>query len=437
VDGRTSSRWRRLVAAAGVGVVLTSSLAACGDGSAATGTPTLNWYVNPDNGGQQKIAEDCSAASGGKYAIDVSILPSDAAQQREQLMRRLAGGDTSIDLMSLDPVFVPETSEAGFLAPVPEELRATFTDGVVDGAVQGATWKDELVAAPFWANTQLLWYRKSVAEAAGLDMTKPVTWQQLIEAAKAQGTAIGVQGQRAESMTVWVNAMIASAGGEVIQNPDAKGPDIRLGVDSDAGKAAAAVMQQIADAGVGGPGIDNRDEAATANLFQQEGAAFMVNWPFVYAQGKAAAEGGTMDQAVFDDYGWTTYPAMDEGTPAKPPLGGIDIAVSAFSEHTDVAYEALQCIVSEENQAAYMVSDGNPAALESVYDDPEVQEAYPMYDTIRTSLQAAAPRPQTAYYNEVSQGIADQWQPVASVSDRTPTASQEYIGEVLKGEKLL
>jgi multiple sugar transport system substrate-binding protein len=318
VDGRTSSRWRRLVAAAGVGVVLTSSLAACGDGSTATGTPTLNWYVNPDNGGQQKIAEDCSAASGGKYAIDVSILPSDAALLREQLMRRLAGGDTSIDLMSLDPVFVPETSEAGFLAPVPEELRATFTDGVVDGAVQGATWKDELVAAPFWANTQLLWYRKSVAEAAGLDMTKPVTWQQLIEAAKAQGTAIGVQGQRAESMTVWVNAMIASAGGEVIQNPDAKGPDIRLGVDSDAGKAAAAVMQQIADAGVGGPGIDNRDEAATANLFQQEGAAFMVNWPFVYAQGKAAAEGGTMDQAVFDDYGWTTYPAMDEGTPAKP-----------------------------------------------------------------------------------------------------------------------
>jgi multiple sugar transport system substrate-binding protein len=60
-----------------------------------------------------------------------------------------------------------------------------------------------------------------------------------------------------------------------------------------------------------------------------------------------------------------------------------------------------------------------------------------MYDTIRTSLQAAQPRPQTAYYNEVSQGIADQWQPVSGVSDSTPTSSQEYIGEVLKGEKLL
>jgi multiple sugar transport system substrate-binding protein len=196
-------------------------------------------------------------------------------------------------------------------------------------------------------------------------------------------------------------------------------------------------MEDITAAGVGGAGIDNRDEAATANMFQQGDAGFMVNWPFVYAQGKSAAEEGTMDQAVFDDYGWTTYPAMSEGEEAAPPLGGIDIGVSAFSEHTDAAFEAVSCIVSAQNQAAYMISDGNPAANEEVYDDPEVQEAYPMYDTIRASLQAAAPRPQTAYYNEVSQGIADRWQPVSSVSDDTPTQSQEYIGEVLRGEKLL
>ncbi|GAA0294495.1 extracellular solute-binding protein [Kineococcus aurantiacus] len=432
-----AGRWRTRLGILSAATVLAGGLTACGGSSTASGTPTLNWYVNPDNGGQQEIAEKCSAASGGAYAIDVSILPSDAAAQREQLMRRLAGNDTSIDLMSLDPVFVPETSEAGFLAPVPADLQQQWSEGVVDGAVQGATWKDELVAAPFWANTQLLWYRKSVAEAAGLDVTKPVTWEQLVEAAKSQGTAIGVQGQRAESMTVWVNAMIASAGGEVIENPDAKGPDIRLGLDSDAGRAAAQVMRDITAAGVGGPGIDNRDEAATANLFQQGGAAFMVNWPFVYAQGKSAAEEGTMDRAVFDDYGWSTYPAMSEGQEAKPPLGGIDIGVSAFSEHRDLAFQAVSCIVSAENQAAYMISDGNPAAAEAVYDDPQVQEAYPMYDTIRASLQAASPRPQTAYYNEVSQGIADQWQPVSSVGEQTPATSQEYIGDVLRGEKLL
>lgn len=51
------------------------------------------------------------------------------------------------------------------------------------------------MTVPFWANTQILWYRKSVAEAAGLDMTQPVTWDQLIEAARSQDKYLGVQGR--------------------------------------------------------------------------------------------------------------------------------------------------------------------------------------------------------------------------------------------------
>ena len=42
-------------------------------------------------------------------------LPNDASQQREQLVRRLAAQDSSIDLMSLDPPFVAEFANAGFL----------------------------------------------------------------------------------------------------------------------------------------------------------------------------------------------------------------------------------------------------------------------------------------------------------------------------------
>ena len=137
------------------------------------------------------------------------MLPTDAASQREQLTRRLAAGDTSMDIMSLDPPFVPELAEPGFLAPVPEEMQAYAKDNALEGALAAASWKDELVTVPFWANTQLLWYRKSVAEAAGLDMSQPVTWDQLIEAARSQDKDLAVQGARAESMTVWLNALIA------------------------------------------------------------------------------------------------------------------------------------------------------------------------------------------------------------------------------------
>src|SRR3712207_6666863 len=160
-------RPRRLAGAAAA-VVLSSGLAACGGGDGG-GTPTLTWYINPDTGGQAEIASRCSEASEGRYEIEVAQLPRTSEGQREQLVRRLAAGDTSIDIMSLDVVFAPELAQAGFLAPMPPDLAERVSEGTFPGSVETATWDDELVVIPFWANTQLLWYRKSVVEAAGLD----------------------------------------------------------------------------------------------------------------------------------------------------------------------------------------------------------------------------------------------------------------------------
>ena len=129
------------------------------------------------------------------------MLPRESSEQREQLVRRLAAKDSSIDLMSLDPPYIPEFAEAGFLAPVPEDVAERVTEDVVQSAIDGATWNDELVAVPFWANTQLLWYKKSVAEAAGLDMsTSRSPGSSWSRPRKDQDTTIAAQGIRAEAL---------------------------------------------------------------------------------------------------------------------------------------------------------------------------------------------------------------------------------------------
>ncbi|WP_432546795.1 extracellular solute-binding protein [Kineococcus sp. SYSU DK004] len=430
--------WRAALSGAGAAALAAGALTACGSSAGTEGTPILTWYINPDAGGQQLIAQQCSDASGGRYVIDTAILPTQAPAQREQLVRRLAANDSSIDLMSLDPVYVPEFANAGYLAPIPPEAQEQLTEGIVEGAVQSSTWEDELVAVPFWANTQLLWFKRSAAEAAGLDTEQPVTWQQLIDAAASQDTAIGVQGTRAESMTVWVNALVESAGGAVLEDPEAPADELEVTLDSEAGRAAAEVVQAMDEAGVLGPGIDNRDEAATADLFEQGRAAFMVNWPFVYARAQTAVEGGTLEQSVLDDYGWAQYPAVADGQGSAPPVGGISLGIGAFTEHPEEALEAATCIAEPEKQKQYMLSDGNPAAAQEVYDDPEVVEAFPMAGLIRDSLEAAAPRPKTPYYNEVSGGIQQTWQPASAVDPATtPEESAEFIQQVLRGERLL
>jgi multiple sugar transport system substrate-binding protein len=433
--GRRRPRRRGLAGAAAL-LVTAGTLAACGgDGG---GSSTLTWYINPDAGGQAEIAERCSAASGGRYTIETSILPRDASSQREQLIRRLAANDSSIDIMSLDPPFIPEFAEAGFLAPVPEDVAERVSEGVVQSAIDGSTWNDELVTVPFWANTQVLWYRKSVAEAAGLDMTQPVTWEQIVEAAESQGKLVGAQGGRAESLTVWFNALIESAGGSIIAENSTDPDQIQLGLTSDAGIRAAEVMRQVADSGVTGPAFSTANEDSNATQFEGPEAGFMVNWPFVWGRALAAVEAGTLEQSVPDDYGWTLYPRVDASEPSAPPYGGINIGVGAFSQHPDLAYEATECITSDENQAYYMVSNGNPAASLAVYEDPEVVETFPMAPVIAESLEAAAPRPQTPYYSEVSGGIQREYHPPASVDpETTPQQAEDLITAVLRGDQLL
>jgi len=430
-------RRTRTAAVAGMAAGALAALAACG-GDGEAGPPVLTWYINPDNGGQAELAQVCTDEAEGRYRIATALLPSDADAQREQLIRRLAAEDGSVALMSIDPIFVPEFAEAGFLAPVPDDLREEVTEGVVESAVQAATYQDEIVSVPFWANTQLLWYRQSVAEEAGVDLESAVTWEQVIEAAEQTDSTVAVQARRYEGYAVLIQALVAGAGGAVIENPDDEAENLEYGLDSDAGRAASEVIASLASSGVGGPALSSSDETAALSLFQGDRGGFMVNWPFVWRSSVDAVDAGSLDQAVVDDIGWAVYPATTDDAEPAPPFGGIQLGVGAFTPDADLAYEAAACLSRPENQRDYFLSSGNPAAAAEVYDDPEVQEQYPMAETIRDSLEQAVPRVQTPYYGDVSTALQRTFSPPEDVEPgSTPGRATDLIRDVLAGEALL
>ncbi|HEV2819902.1 MAG TPA: hypothetical protein VGW11_05290, partial [Solirubrobacteraceae bacterium] len=88
----------------------TAALVACGGNGGGQGGPvTLQWFIfNEPSGAPQKIAQRCSEQSDGAYTIAFDFLPSDADDQREQLVRRLAAEDSSIDLMGMDVIWTGE-----------------------------------------------------------------------------------------------------------------------------------------------------------------------------------------------------------------------------------------------------------------------------------------------------------------------------------------
>jgi multiple sugar transport system substrate-binding protein len=434
VRTRVARRLRGRLIYVAVAALVLPLLGAC---SQQSGTPTLNWYINPDNGGQARLAEKC-APSGGPYKVDIQTLPNDASQQREQLVRRLAAKDSSIDLMSLDPPFVAEFANAGFLKQFSKQDEATFTDGVLAAPIKTAYWDGKLVAAPFWANTQLLWYRKSAAAAAGVDPTAPdFTWNQMIKAAEAEKKVVAVQANRYEGYMVWINALVDSAGGQIITNVQ-KGKHATPEIASPAGDAAAEVVGTLARSAAAPPAMSTATEEEARSAFQSDRGGFMVNWPYVYGAAAADVKAGATTQAVVDDIAWARYPRVVEGMPSKPPLGGINLAIGAFTKYPDQALSLVKCLTSLQSSIQYMVDAGNPAAKAAAYDDPQVRKAFPMAALIRDSINDAGPRPITPYYNDVSTSVQITWHPATDVrAPATPEDTEKFMSEVLRGDRLL
>ena len=382
-------------------VVAAVLLGACGGTTGSTGgTPTLNWYIfHEPSGSFQAAAAACSAASGGAYNIKIQELPAAADAQRQQLVRRSAAKDSSLDILGLDVVWEAEFSEAGWIENWTGQREQQVRQDAVRAALDTATWNGHLVAAPFNSNTQLLWYRKDLVP------NPPKTWDQMIQQAQSLAREgkphyIEIQGASYEGYTVWVNAMVLSAGGQILSD---NGQRVILGPAAGRG---VGIIGRLARSAAADPSLSVQMEDQNRLAFESGRAAFEINYPFIYP----SAQQNAPDLAK--KIGWVEYPRVDADKPSAPPVGGIDLAVSAYSRHKEQAFDAILCLRNRENQLRNAIKGGLPPTLASLYSDRQLIEGgYPFAADILDSLQRGGVRPKTPAYQSVSTAISTTMHP--------------------------
>jgi multiple sugar transport system substrate-binding protein len=414
--------WRRgLVVAAAA-----SLLAACGSGGSEGGRATLNWYIFKEPSGSFEVAaSSCSAASGGAYDIKLQDLPADADAQREQLVRRSAAKDSSLDILGLDVVWEAEFSEAGWIENWTGEHRQRVEQDAVRAALDTAIWKGQLVAAPFNSNTQLLWYRKDLVP------NPPKTWDEMIGQAQALARQrkphyIEIQGSSYEGYTVWVNAMVLSAGGQILSSDGQRvvlGPQATRGVE---------VIGKLGRSVAADPSLSVQQEDQNRLAFESGDAPFQVNYPFIYP----SAQENAPDLAK--QIGWTEYPRVDADKPSRPPVGGIDLAVSSYSRHKQQAFDAIMCLRNRENQLRNAIKGGLPPTLASLYTDQRlIKGGYPFAAEILASLQRGGVRPKTPAYQSVSSNISTTLHPPSAAGPARLDELRDKLRDAIESKGLI
>jgi multiple sugar transport system substrate-binding protein len=422
-------RRAKVGAASAIATALFSLSLLTGCGGSDTGGPTeLKWFVQIQPGGSfQDVAKRCSEESNGRYEIEFELLPTDASQAREQLVRRLGAEDSTIDVIGMDVIWTAEFANAGWLREWTGAPARQVTKGVFDSVVETARFEGKLYGAPFNSNTQLLWYRTDQVKQA------PVTWEEMIDEAEKIGPGGGliqVQSNRYEGFTAWFNALLESAGGHILSGPETV--DLPQGPTDE----ALAVMGRLGNSPVAAPDIDTSDEDTARLGFEAGDSAFMVNYTFAYASAQENAPD------VAKNMGFAEYPRVVEDRPSRPPLGGFNLGVSAYSENSDLAFEAAACLSGPESQLTATELDGLPPSNETLYTDKVVTKAYPGFSQlVKRSIDAAGPRPATAAYQDVSLAIQRTLHPPSSIdpSDLTPTYDElrSNLEDAVKREGLL
>jgi multiple sugar transport system substrate-binding protein len=199
---RTTRSWKRgLTRSGAVAVVAALALTGCGRDSdssgagndeakkvtsgKATGDITV-WALGAEGEKMGQIAAGFEKENPGAK-VKVTVIPFDAAH--DKISTAIAGKQTP-DVSLVGTTWVSEFAASGSLDPTPTDLidQGSFFDGSwsttdVDGTSYGVPWYTE---------TRLIYYRKDLAEKAGVAPKPGWTWDDLkafTEALQAKGGA--------------------------------------------------------------------------------------------------------------------------------------------------------------------------------------------------------------------------------------------------------
>ena len=408
-NGRTR-RGALCLAGAALAVIASLVLSACGGSS---GPPEIKFFVQIQPGGTiEANAERCTKEANGEYTISPELLPTDASQAREQLVRRLGAKDSTIDVIGLDVVLTAEFANAGWIDPWSGKLKTAATEEVFPSVIETATFEKQLYAAPFNTNTQVLWYRKDLVSKP------PETWDEMIEMAEGLKEAgkIQVQAERYEGYMVWVNALIESAGTKLLSGPET------VDLEQKPTEEALGVIGKLAHSSAKSPNLPTSNEDTTRLAFEAGEAAFMTNYTFAFGSAKENAP------EIAENMGAAPFPRVNENE-ARPPLGGFNLAVSSYSNHEQMAFQAAACLAGKKSQETAVELDGLPPSRSDLYAGEVVKKAYPGFaGLVKEMIDAAGPRPATPAYQDVSSAVQRTLHPPESI----PAKNDESVYDELK-----
>ncbi|MBE3561260.1 MAG: ABC transporter substrate-binding protein [Ktedonobacteraceae bacterium] len=404
---RSGRLTRRSFLERAVAIGLTSSAAvslleACGGTTNSTGgngaATNVVWQSENETTNTYKdIADAFNNGIGKQKGIHVTWLqgPTSTNDMLTKYNNQFRARAKTPDIVSIDIVYQAQFAANQWTKPITDsQWPASEREKYLQGPIKGCTYQGKLWAAPLRTDLGLLYYRKDLVQ------TPPATYDNLVSTSKSVApskTKYGYvwQGAQYEGLVCNFCEVLYGYGGFILDLND----PTKILVNSPEGVQALTMM--VSWIGTISPdAVTTYQEEQARTTWQNGDSAFMRNWPYAYAKGQAASE-----SKIVDKFDIAALPHGGKETVGHSNIGGWNLAINAYSQYPDQAWEFIKYTLSPEAQKKLATQATFTVTLQSAYDDPDVLAKAPLFAKLKPILQNALPRPVSPKYIDVSDAV--------------------------------
>jgi len=334
---------------------------------------------------------------------------------RNQILDRLSNGDSAVDIVSVDQIWLGEFAEKGLI----RNLTADFEqwgrmDDLYEANLDGCVYNNTIYGLWLWTDVRGMWYWKDMLQEAGVDPESLKTWDGYISAAVKLNDFFGdriTQGVHLRNAPhepdMWY-PYLWMLGGEILelrQGHPTKDVYWFPSYNSSEGVRAMEFLKQQVDAGIQ---PQNRQfERAFANR------NFSVMLADSAMPGSFPAESRpTMEQQV----GFIPmFPVPNQTTQTSTMMGGWEVAIPATSQNSDLSWELITIMAQPEILGPFIQQYGYLPTQKVLGEGPPsepLKQSTPYFDEMVSMIPYGRSRPNIPEYPEIAEQVTQAIQQV-------------------------
>lgn len=339
--------------------------------------------------------------------VNYTILPYNDA--REQMLKAM-GNHSSIDLISVDQIWLGEFADKGYLTDLGNYSKTWGRlDDWYESNLDGAVYNDKIYGIWAWTDVRSIWYWKDLLNKSAIDPNSLKLWDSYIGSAKKLNEALKNQGVQGIQITAGPGSQnewypfLWMLGGSIIQSrPGHPTKDFYWfpNYNSTEGVKALEFYKQLVNAGVRPSTIDFEKEFANKKYAIMLGGSWLPgSFPSL------------TKQVIEQQIGMIPmFPIPNENTTTSTIMGGWLLSIPDNSKNKDLTWELITTMLEPHILSSMLAEYGylpTQIPIGEGYYSGELRKSIPYYDQLISLIEFGRARPNIAEYPQIADHISE------------------------------